>query len=128
MASATLAALMPAPPTQTRPWTSVPSMVKKRRLGFSIGAGVDAVLGLTSAKRLSRAVARHADAVEPDPAVVDAVEAHLGAVSPRCVRRAAGSPSSRIGTTNACTPSELPPTSSWAKTTASSACAAALPM
>ena len=45
MASATLDALMPAPPTQTRPWTRVPSMVKKRRLGFSIGAGVDAVLG-----------------------------------------------------------------------------------
>ena len=34
--SATLAALMPAPPTQTRPWTSVPSMVKKRRLGLSM--------------------------------------------------------------------------------------------
>ena len=36
MASATLLALMPAPPTQTRPWTRVPSMVKKRRFGFSI--------------------------------------------------------------------------------------------
>ena len=36
IASATLAALMPAPPTQTRPWTSVPSMVKKRRFGFSM--------------------------------------------------------------------------------------------
>ena len=35
-ASATLAALMPAPPTQTRPWTRVPSIVKKRRFGFSI--------------------------------------------------------------------------------------------
>ena len=36
IASATFAALMPAPPTQTRPCTSVPSMVKKRRLGFSM--------------------------------------------------------------------------------------------
>ena len=36
MASATLDALMPAPPTQTRPWTRVPSMVKKRRLGLSM--------------------------------------------------------------------------------------------
>ena len=35
--SATLAALIPAPPTQTRPWTSVPSIVKNRRLGFSMG-------------------------------------------------------------------------------------------
>jgi len=34
--SATLAALIPAPPTQTRPWTSVPSIVKKRRLALSI--------------------------------------------------------------------------------------------
>ena len=32
MASATFAALMPAPPTQTRPWTRVPSIVKKRRV------------------------------------------------------------------------------------------------
>jgi hypothetical protein len=37
MVSATLLAVMPAPPTQTRPWTSVPSIVKKRRSGFSIG-------------------------------------------------------------------------------------------
>ena len=37
MVSATLAALMPAPPTHTRPCTSVPSIVKKRRLGLSIG-------------------------------------------------------------------------------------------
>ena len=36
IASATLAALMPAPPTHTRPWTSVPSIVKKRRFGFSM--------------------------------------------------------------------------------------------
>ena len=36
IASATLLALMPAPPTQTRPWTRVPSIVKKRRFGFSI--------------------------------------------------------------------------------------------
>ena len=37
MVSATLAALIAAPPTHTRPCTRVPSMVKKRRLGFSIG-------------------------------------------------------------------------------------------
>lgn len=35
-ARATLAALTPAPPTLTRPWTRVPSMVKKRRSGLSI--------------------------------------------------------------------------------------------
>ena len=45
IASATFAALMPAPPTQTRPWTRVPSIVKKRRLGLSMLARVDAVLG-----------------------------------------------------------------------------------
>ncbi len=37
MASASFDALIDAPPTLTRPWISVPSMVKKRRLGFSIG-------------------------------------------------------------------------------------------
>ncbi len=36
IASATFDALMPAPPTHTRPWTRVPSIVKKRRLGLSI--------------------------------------------------------------------------------------------
>ena len=35
--SATLLALMAAPQTLTRPWISVPSMVKKRFAGFSIG-------------------------------------------------------------------------------------------
>ena len=44
MVDATLATLMPAPPTQTRPWMSVPSIVKKRLLGFSIALLVDAVL------------------------------------------------------------------------------------
>ena len=34
---AQLAVLIEAAPTQTRPWTSVPSIVKKRLLGFSIG-------------------------------------------------------------------------------------------
>jgi hypothetical protein len=34
--SATLAALIPAPPTHTRPWTRVPSIVKKRLWGLSI--------------------------------------------------------------------------------------------
>ena len=36
IASATLVALIAAPPTQTRPCTSVPSMVKKRRSWFSM--------------------------------------------------------------------------------------------
>jgi hypothetical protein len=31
-----LVAEMPAPPTLTRPWISVPIVVKKRRLSFSM--------------------------------------------------------------------------------------------
>jgi hypothetical protein len=34
--SATLEALIEAPQTLTRPWISVPIIVKKRRVGFSI--------------------------------------------------------------------------------------------
>ena len=37
MVSADFVALIAAPPTLTLPWTRVPSMVKKRRLWFSIG-------------------------------------------------------------------------------------------
>ena len=37
IASADLVALIAAPPTLTRPWMRVPSMVKKRRFMFSIG-------------------------------------------------------------------------------------------
>ena len=36
MSSATFVALIDAPQTLTRPWISVPSIVKKRFVGFSI--------------------------------------------------------------------------------------------
>ncbi len=37
MSRATFVALIDAPQTLTRPWMSVPSIVKKRFVGFSIG-------------------------------------------------------------------------------------------
>ena len=54
-------------------------MVKKRRFGFSIVAGVGAVLGHLR-EPVEQRLARHPHAVEPQPAVVDAVEAELEAV------------------------------------------------
>ncbi len=74
--------------------------------------------GVTSANRLSSASRGTRTLVEPDPAVVDAVEAHLAAVvlDPDAGRRARR-PRGSARRTRA-RPRSSPPTSSWAKTTA----------
>ena len=116
------------PATLTRPRTSVPSMVKKRRVSFSIGLRVGAVRG-DVAVAVEQRLARHPHVVEVEPAVVDAGEAGLG---PQSLDRDAGAAacrrSSRIGTRNACTPWLSPPVTSWANTTAIRPSRAALPM
>ena len=86
-----------APSRETRPCTSVPSMVKKRRPGLCDGRGVGAVLG-DVAVAVEQVVARHAHAGEVQPAVVDAVEAALQAVVLAADARAGTPSSSRIGT------------------------------
>ncbi len=70
-------ALPAAAATLIRPRTSVPSMVKKRRVGVLDRAGVGAV-GRDLAEPVEQRLARHPHVVEPDPPVVDAVEAGLG--------------------------------------------------
>ena len=71
MSSATRAAAPALPPTVTRPRISVPSMVKNRRFGFSIGERVRAVGGDVGVL-VEQVLPRDADVVELDAAVVDA--------------------------------------------------------
>ncbi len=80
MASAVLETPTPAPPTQTRPCTRVPSMVKKRRWGVVDRALVDALRGDVG-EAVEEGLARDAYPVEPDASVVHAVE------GPSCGRR-----------------------------------------
>ena len=77
--SATFAALMPAPPTQTRPCTRVPSIVKNLPVRVLDLRLVLAVLGDVGVP-VEQVGARDPHAVEPQPPVVDAVQADLRAV------------------------------------------------
>ena len=99
---------MPAPPTHTRPCTSVPSIVKKRRFGFSIVAGV-VPSSATSANRLSSASRGTRTPSNHSRPLSTPLRPSLRPSS--SIRTPAhGAPdSSRIGTTKACTPWRSPP-------------------
>ena len=126
MFSATLDALMPAAPTQTRPCTRVPSIVKNRRLGFSISLtySPSSVTWANWSSSASRGTRTASNRIRPLSTPLRPI------FGPSSVMVTPGRtvPPSRMGTTSACTPWLSPPTTSCAKTTASWACFAALPM
>ena len=117
MASATFAALMPAPPTQTRPWTRVPSIVKKRRFGFSMSleyvpSSATCANRSSSAARGTRTPSNHSRPLSTP--LRPSLRPSSSIRTP-----AAGAPEpSRIGTTKAWTPRPSPSVSSCANSTA----------
>ena len=102
-------------------------MVKNRRLGFSISLEY-VPSSATSAKRLSSASRGTRTPSNHSRPLSTPLRPSLRPSSSMRTPGLGAPDSSRIGTTKACTPRPSPAVSSWANTTASRACRAALPM
>jgi hypothetical protein len=127
MVSALLVAADAAPPTTTRPRTSVPSIVKNRRVSFSIEL-VYEPSGATWPYR-SSSISRGTGTWSNERRPLSTPSSPALCPSSPIVTPGIGSPfASRIGTSHACTPYLWPPVTSWAKTTAIRPSRAALPM
>jgi hypothetical protein len=127
MVMAVLVALSAAPETLTRPCTSVPSMVKNRRVSFSISLEYTPSSATCAyrSRRFSRGTRTWSNHSRPLSTPL------RPALCPQSSMRTPwhGCPSSsRIGTSRQWTPCDSPRVTSWANTAAIFPSRAALPM